>query len=99
MYRERGSGKTVPEIEKYIEEKLKGKNCERPDLSVLCDDPIVIEAGLSNENEERENENEQIRQNFMKAMQDYVDKVVEMSSGDAGTLKAMRLMTKTLKNR
>ena len=49
------------------------------------------------ENEERENENVQIRQNFMKAMQDYVDKVVEMSSGDAGTLKAMRLMTKTLK--
>ena len=104
MYRERGSGQTVPEIEKYIEEKLKGKNCERHDLSVLCDDPIVIEAGLSNENEEREdeneereNENEQIRQNFMKAMQDYVDKVVEMSSGDAGTLKAMRLMTKTLK--
>ena len=33
----------------------------------------------------------------MKAMQDYVDKVVEMSSGDAGTLKAMRLMTKTQK--
>ena len=26
MYRERGSGQTVPEIEKYIEEKLKGKN-------------------------------------------------------------------------
>ena len=51
------------------------------------------------ENEEREKENVQIRQNFMKAMQDYVDKVVEMSSGDAGTLKAMRLMTKTLKNR
>ena len=51
MYRERGSGQTVPEIEKYIEEKLKGKNCERPDLSVLCDDPIIIEADLSNENE------------------------------------------------
>ena len=59
MYRERGSGQTVPEIEKYIEEKLKGKNCERHDLSVLCDDPIVIEAGLSNENEEREDENEE----------------------------------------
>ena len=58
---------------------------------------VIIEADLSNENEEREDENEQIRQNFMKAMQDYVDKVVEMSSGDAGTLKAMRLMTKTLK--
>ena len=40
-----------------------------------------------------------IKKKFMKAMQDYVDKVVEMSSGDAGTLKAMRLMTKTLKNR
>ena len=35
MYRERGSGQTVPEIEKYIEEKLKGKNYERPDLRGL----------------------------------------------------------------
>ena len=39
----------MPEIEKYIEKKLKGRTYERPDLSVLSEDPVVIEANIGNE--------------------------------------------------
>ena len=99
MYRERGSGQTLPEIEKYIDEKLRGRIYEKLDVSMMVEDP-VIEAGLANneeQDEENEEQNEKIRENFLQAIQDYAGKVVEMSqSGEAGTLKAMKAMTKTL---
>ena len=111
MYRQRGQS-DVPNIDQYIKEKLANiQTTFEPDQSVIADDPALIEAGDKafeddqyNEDAEvmeQEHEDEQrIKDNFKRAMEEYTNKVLEMHDNDPKdkkTIAAMKVMTGRLK--
>jgi hypothetical protein len=113
MYRGPGDRKTIPEVEKYIKEKLNRESNNVPNQSLMMDDSALvlvsqdevndedIEMGEEDmfEDEDNEEQIEEINENYVKAIEDYTRKVVNMHSAtqDPGMKKAMVAMTKTLK--
>jgi hypothetical protein len=114
MYRKRGDAPSVPDIQKFIDEKLKRIANDIPNQSLMLDDSavLVITQDEAEEMEidnyvdiEEDNEEEMviantIKEQYLKAMNDYALKVVSLHEDDPkdpAMLKAMRAMTKTLK--
>ena len=114
MYRKRGDVQSVPDIQKFIDEKLNRIANDIPNQSLMLDDSAVLlitqdeaeEMEIDNYVDiEEDNEEEMviantIKEQYLKAMNDYALKVVSLHEDDPkdpAMLKAMRAMTKTLK--
>ena len=102
MYRTRGDISSIPDIKGYIEEKLAAGNATR-------EGPMAANENLMNQDEAedfdmdeedehaKKEEMEAVKRNFVKAMEDYTAKVLELDHNGPGNVKAMRAMTKTLR--
>ena len=104
MYRTRGDINGIPDIKSYIDEKLAaGKAITAGPLEANenLNDQLADEVGDVDMDEEDENEKqeemEDVKRNFVKAMEDYTAKVLELSHKEPGNAKAMKAMTKTLR--
>ena len=102
MYRTRGDINGIPDIKSYIDEKLAaGKAITEGPLEANLNDQLADEVGDVDMDEEDENEKQQemedVKRNFVKAMEDYTAKVLELSHKEPGNAKAMKAMTKTLR--
>lgn len=100
----------MPAIERYIQEKLKGVVAaaeDIPDKTFMEDDPALLlvsqepmeqmEVDEFEDEEDGREEEEEVKNDFIKALKEYGEKVVGIS-GDKAMVKAMRAMTRTLKN-
>jgi hypothetical protein len=105
MYRKRGDMQTVPDIQKFIDDKLSPNIDTLSNQSMLEDDSAIISIEntevFENESEsddETEEEREAVHSAYLKSLQDYHSRAVAMSNADTtpGMVKAMKAMTKTL---
>ena len=99
MYRTREDDQSIPEIEKYISEKLMRRLPEvntEVDIADVEMDVEHTEAELNIEVEpDNEDEAHDVKDFFLKSLQEYGEKVAAMT--DRNSLKAMKAMTKTLR--
>ena len=93
MYRQRGDV-SVPEIQKFIDEKLK-----RKPSNMMVDEHMAVDfleqSDSEDEGEQANDEADQVKKEFLKALTDYGKKVEGLQ--DQNSIKAMKAMTKTLK--
>ena len=97
MYRQRGDI-SIPEIKKFIDEKLKKVSCAMMVDETDHDDlpaPDAEQPMSEDEDEEMEGEGDQVKEDFLKALSEYGQKVAGLQ--DPNSIKAMKAMTKTLK--
>ena len=103
MYRKREDDQSIPEIEKYISEKLMMRKVPEVNIEVEMDtnddlemhgEPPEFEVDDVVEQDE-DGEAQNVRDFFLKALQEYGEKVVSMN--DTNSIKAMKAMTKTLR--
>ena len=91
---------TIPEIEKYIEERLLKKLSAEVATLETDDDQANMEIEddtltPTSDHQEDEEENQKIKELFLKSLQEYGAKVATLN--DPNTIRAMKAMTKTLR--
>ena len=98
MYRKRDDEQSIPEIEKYISEKLMRT---LPEVDIEVDMNVDMEMNAEpaevvvNGEPDNEDEARDVREFFLKSLQEYGEKVAAMN--DRNSIKAMKAMTKTLR--
>ena len=106
MYRRRDDDQSIPEIEKFISEKLLKEMPEVNEVEIIDDD---VEMGAEPEvngevdddenevgvNDDEEDEARNVKDLFLKSLTEYGEKVAAMN--DRNSIIAMKAMTKTLK--
>ena len=96
MYRKRDDDQSVPDIEKYINEKLMRKLPEvNIEVDMNADVEMNVEVELNVEVEPDDEEARDVKDFFLKSLQEYGEKVAAMT--DRNSIKAMKAMTKTLR--
>ena len=95
MYRKRDDDQSVLDIEKYINEKLMRKLPEvNIEVDMNADVEMNVEVELNVEVEPDDEEARDVKDFFLKSLQEYGEKVAAMT--DRNSIKAMKAMTKTL---
>ena len=106
MYRRRDDDQSIPEIEKFISEKLLKEMPEVNEVEIIDDDvEMDAEPEVNGEvdddenevgvNDDEEDEARNVKDLFLKSLTEYGEKVAAMN--DRNSIIAMKAMTKTLK--
>ena len=106
MYRRRDDDQSIPEIEKFISEKLLKEMPEVNEVEIIDDDvEMDAEPEVNGEvdddenevgvNDDEEDEARNVKDLFLKSLTEYGEKVAAMN--DRNSIIAMKAMTQTLK--
>ena len=100
MYRRRGDAQAIPDISKYIQERLLKKlpaeiETFEHEAEVEMEEQQGGTSDHEVENREGEEENKKVKALFLKSLLEYGEKVSALN--DPNSIKAMKAMTRTLK--